>query len=281
MPHLDTAWQQWLTENINRGCTVESLVSAMTAAGFDATTASTLIQQYSSKNGGAQSQIATSEAYAYDAMPIEYANCIDADDRNIQVLMRCERPQVVIFGDVLSAEECDEIIERSRAKLKRSTTINPQTGQEFVIDRRTSEGAFFNRCEDDFITRIDRRVARLMNWPLECGEGLQILRYGVGGEYRPHFDYFPPVDTGSAAHIANGGQRVSTLIMYLNDVAAGGETIFPDASISVVPKKGAAVYFRYCNTQGQIDPRTLHGGNPVLEGEKWIMTKWMRQRKYG
>jgi prolyl 4-hydroxylase len=25
----------------------------------------------------------------------------------------------------------------------------------------------------------------------------------------------------------------------------------------------------------------LHGGAPVLGGDKWIMTKWMRERAYG
>jgi prolyl 4-hydroxylase len=186
-----------------------------------------------------------------------------------------------VFSGLLSVDECDEVIARSRAKLKRLTTVNPQTGQEDVIDRRTSDGTFFQRCEDDFIATLDRRIARLMAWPLENGEGLQILRYGVGGEYKPHFDYFPPADPGSATHLVHGGQRVATLVVYLNDVAAGGETIFPDAAMAVAPRQGGAVYFRYCNGAGQVDPLTLHGGAPVLAGEKWIMTKRMRQRAYG
>jgi prolyl 4-hydroxylase len=69
--------------------------------------------------------------------------------------------------------------------------------------------------------------------------------------------------------------------MYLNDVPAGGETVFPKLNLSVVPEKGSAVHFEYCNSLGQIDARTLHGGLPVKEGEKWISTKWMRQRRYG
>ena len=31
----------------------------------------------------------------------------------------------------------------------------------------------------------------------------------------------------------------------------------------------------------QLDLLTLHGGTPVVAGEKWIATKWMRQRRYG
>jgi prolyl 4-hydroxylase len=123
--------------------------------------------------------------------------------------------------------------------------------------------------------------AQVMHWPLENGEGIQILHYTIGGEYTAHFDYFPPDDPGSQLHIAKGGQRVSKLIIYLNEVEAGGETVFPAVNLAVVPNKGAAVYFEYCNSKGQIDPLTLHGGLPVIVGEKWIATKWMRQRRYG
>jgi prolyl 4-hydroxylase len=214
-------------------------------------------------------------------MPIAAGNRIDVGDREVEVVMRCERPQVMVFANVLSSEECDEVVARSATKLKRSTIVDPKTGKEDIIERRTSEGTFFTLCEDDFIARLDKRIARLMNWPMENGEGFQILRYGVGGEYKPHFDYFPPSDPGSSVHLARGGQRVSTLVLYLNDVVEGGETIFPDVGMSVAPRKGGAVYFRYFNGRGQIDPLTLHGGAPVIAGEKWIMTKWMRQRRYG
>jgi prolyl 4-hydroxylase len=221
------------------------------------------------------------QTYQYDESPVARGNVIRAHDRDVRVLMRCERPQVIVFGDVLSPDECDEMIERSRHRLKRSTTVNPATGKEDVIRNRTSEGIWYQRGEDAFIEKMDRRISSLMNWPVENGEGLQILHYGTTGEYRPHFDYFPPDQPGSAVHTAQGGQRVSTLVIYLNDVPDGGETIFPDAGMSVAAVKGGAVYFRYMNGQRQLDPLTLHGGAPVLGGDKWIMTKWMRERAYG
>jgi len=94
---------------------------------------------------------------------------------------------------------------------------------------------------DDAIRHLsrDRRFAALMNCPIENGEDLQILHYRAGGEYRPHFDYFPPGQNGSALHTARGGQRVATLIVYLSDVEGGGETIFPDAGISVTARRGS------------------------------------------
>ena len=150
-----------------------------------------------------------------------------------------------------------------------------------IIPNRTSHGTFFHLNETEFIARLDRRIAEVMNWPLENGEGIQILRCGIGGEYRPHFDYFTPVLPNRLTALTEGGQRVATLIMYLNEPEEGGATVFPEIHLDVSPKKGGAVYFSYCNSLGQVDPLTLHGGAPVKQGEKWIATKWMRQHRRG
>ncbi|CAE6723708.1 2OG-Fe(II) oxygenase [Paraburkholderia haematera] len=292
MPVVDASWEAWLSSNVARGCSIDSMIDAMVQAGFATEAARAEVHKAFSMNpaeAGGSPQAATEAAlvktgpqtYEYDALPVARGNVIRAHDRDVRVLMRCERPQVIVFADVLSPEECDEMIERSRHRLKRSTTVNPETGKEDVIRNRTSEGIWYQRGEDAFIEKMDRRISSLMNWPVENGEGLQILHYGTTGEYRPHFDYFPPDQAGSALHTAQGGQRVATLVIYLNDVPDGGETIFPEAGLSVAAVKGGAVYFRYMNGQRQLDPLTLHGGAPVLGGDKWIMTKWMRERTYG
>jgi len=287
MPVVDAAWEEWLSSNVARGCSPDSMVDAMVQAGFATDAARAAVHKTFGQDPAnpAATEAALAKAapqtYQYDDPPVARGNVIRAHDRDVRVLMRCERPQVIVFGDVLSPDECAEMIERSRHRLKRSTTVNPDTGKEDVIRNRTSEGIWYQRGEDAFIERMDRRIASLMNWPVENGEGLQILHYGTTGEYRPHFDYFPPDQPGSAVHTAQGGQRVATLVIYLNDVSDGGETIFPEAGMSVAARQGGAVYFRYMNGQRQLDPLTLHGGAPVLGGDKWIMTKWMRERAYG
>ena len=292
MPVVDAAWEEWLSSSVARGCSPDSMVDAMVQAGFATDAARAAVHKTFGLNpaneafaAAAATEAALAKAapqtYQYDDPPVARGNMIRAYDRDVRVLMRCERPQVIVFGDVLSPDECAEMIERSRHRLKRSTTVNTATGKEDVIRNRTSEGIWYQRGEDAFIERMDRRIASMMNWPVENGEGLQILHYGTTGEYRPHFDYFPPDQPGSAVHTAQGGQRVATLVIYLNDVPDGGETIFPEAGMSVAARQGGAVYFRYMNGQRQLDPLTLHGGAPVLGGDKWIMTKWMRERAYG
>ncbi|MEZ0604039.1 2OG-Fe(II) oxygenase [Paraburkholderia sp. IW21] len=292
MPVVEASWEAWLSSNVARGCSIDSMIDAMVQAGFATEAARAAVHKaFGKRSLDATNPVAAAteaapvkaapQAYQYDESPVARGNVIRAHDRDVRVLMRCERPQVIVFADVLSPEECSEMIERSRHRLKRSTTVNPATGKEDVIRNRTSEGIWYQRGEDAFIEQMDRRISSLMNWPVENGEGLQILHYGTTGEYRPHFDYFPPDQPGSAVHTAQGGQRVATLVIYLNDVPDGGETIFPEAGMSVAARQGGAVYFRYMNGQRQLDPLTLHGGAPVLGGDKWIMTKWMRERAYG
>jgi prolyl 4-hydroxylase len=121
-------------------------------------------------------------------------------------------------------------------------------------------------------------MAELLRWPLENGEGLQILRYGPGAEYLPHYDYFDPDQPGTPAILKRGGQRVGTLVVYLNTPERGGATIFPDVKLAVAPVKGNAVFFSY--ERAHPSTRTLHGGAPVIEGEKWVATKWMREGRF-
>ncbi|GAA5184845.1 2OG-Fe(II) oxygenase [Niveibacterium umoris] len=272
MTSLDDRWHAWLLDNLARGCSHESIVIAMLDAGFEPAFAQQSVATYA--------RFAGVPAYQYDACPVAAGNRIYAHDREVEVIARCAKPQVVVFDKVLTDEECATLIARCRARMNRSTIIDPNSGAEQVIAERTSSGAAFARCEDELIERIERRLAALMAWPLENGEGMQVLRYGVGAQYTPHFDYFPPQDPGSAAHLATGGQRVATMVLYLNDVEAGGATVFPDAGIEVAPRRGRAVYFRYANAAGQLDPLSLHAGAPVTAGEKWIMTKWVRERRY-
>lgn len=273
---LPPAWRDWIAENLARGCDPKALIADMIRANFEPGFAS------ASVFGLAQSGIAPAQspAYVYESPRIAPGNLIRTADREVRVTLRIERPVIVFLDSVLSPEECDELMERSRDRLTRSTTVNPEDGKDAVIEARNSEGTFFPLNADPFIARIDHRVAALMGMPVANGEGLQILHYRIGGQYTPHYDYFSPKEPGSKPHLANGGQRVSSLVMYLNDVEDGGATVFPELGLTVGPKKGGAVYFEYCNSRGQLDPLSLHGGLPVLRGEKWIATKWMRERTY-
>lgn len=196
-------------------------------------------------------------------------NTIKTEDREIRMIAKYEEPLVVVLGNVLSDEECDELIKHSREQLQRS-----KIGQEHAVNSiRTSSGVF---CEEnEIVTRIERRLSQIMNIPIENGDGLQVLQYTPGQEYQPHFDFFAETSRAGAAN-----NRISTIVMYLNDVEEGGETTFPKLHLSIFPSKGMAVYFEYFYSDQELNDLTLHAGTPVIKGEKWVATMWMRRQSF-
>lgn len=200
------------------------------------------------------------------------------DGQVVRVVMSMHAPRVVVFAGFLSDEECEALRQLAAPRLARSETVDNATGGSEVNEARTSAGMFFGRGETPLIERIEQRIAALLRWPVENGEGLQVLHYRPGAEYKPHYDYFDPAQPGSATILKRGGQRVGTLVMYLNTPEAGGGTTFPDVQLEVAPVRGHAVFFSY--DRPHPGSRSLHGGAPVIAGEKWVATKWLRERRF-
>ena len=203
---------------------------------------------------------------------------VDAGDKWVNVRQRVQAPDLCVFSNLLGAAECEALIDAAKPRLLRSRTIDTQTGGEALNRARTSDGMFFTRSENAIVQRVELRVARLLRWPVQNFEGMQVLRYRPGAQYKPHYDYFDPDEPATPGLLARGGQRVATLIMYLQAPERGGATVFPDAAISVPPICGSAVFFSYAEASS--DSLSLHGGAPVEAGEKWIATLWLRERKF-
>lgn len=203
---------------------------------------------------------------------------MDGGDKWVRVVSRQHAPEVVVFANFLSDPECDALMQVAKPRLSRSLTVDTHTGNEALHPDRTSQGMFFERFENELVYRVETRIAKLLRWPVKHGEGLQVLRYTKGAQYLPHFDYFDPREAGTSALLARGGQRVATLIMYLNTPESGGATVFPDLGLQIKPVRGQAVFFSYAEPLPT--SLSLHGGEPVTLGEKWIATKWLRQREF-
>jgi len=279
--------RDWIAHNLARGCAPDAIVEQLLAHGIAPELASAMVRAVSNAlvHGmkmpeGRLTLGQTEPEYVPAPSRLPASAEFDADGRRIRVLARMQRPVVAVLGNVLDADECDALIEEARPRLRASTVVDPLTGEDRVADHRSSEGMFFGLGESPLIERIERRIAALTGKPVENGEGLQLLRYPVGAESTPHFDYLMPTNAANRASVARSGQRISTLIMYLNDVADGGETYFPHLGLSVVPQRGLALYFEYANDAGHTDPLSLHGRAPVVAGEKWIVTKWTRERRF-
>ncbi|MDN5925027.1 MAG: 2OG-Fe(II) oxygenase [Xanthomonadales bacterium] len=197
------------------------------------------------------------------------------DGRSIEVSLCVEKPTIRVLEALLDEGECDALIELARPRLEHSLTVNT-SGQQTTDAKRTSRGMFFSLGETALIERIEQRIAALLDLPAEHGEGLQVLHYQPGQQYEPHYDWFDPTQLGFKGVTARSGQRIASVIMYLNSPAGGGGTHFPNLGLTVSARRGSALYFAY---EGG-DLASLHAGLPVSAGEKWIATKWLRERPF-
>ena len=272
--------RQWIVDQAQAGHGADAVLKSMIASGWSEEVAIAAME--STLRGHLETQAVA--AGLPPAVPVPDPQLddsplyVDAGDRQVHVLQNMYQPRVVVFGNLLSDEECDELIALAKPRLARSLTVATKTGGEEVNDDRTSSGMFFQRGEHEVVRKLEARLAKLLHWPEENSKGLQILHYRPGAEYKPHYDYFDPNEPGTPTILKRGGQRVATIVIYLGEPQKGGGTTFPDIHLEVFPKRGHAVFFSY--DRAHPSTKTLHGGAPVLAGEKWIATKWLRERKF-
>jgi len=274
--------RQWLQEQAAEGHSRQAVLDALLKAGWQPETAAmALDSEWEEHRRAAAATPAPTRLPAQRLPDLDLAlspRQIDAGDRWVDVVATLATPRVVVLGNLLSADECEALVAAAGPRLARSLTVQTQTGGEEMNPDRTSQGMFFSRGESELLSRIEARIARLVNWPVDHGEGMQVLRYGAGAQYKPHYDYFDPAEPGTPTILRRGGQRVATLVIYLSEPARGGGTVFPDAGLEVAPVRGNAVFFSYDRPHPATG--TLHGGAPVIEGEKWVATKWLRERVF-
>ena len=270
--------RRWIVAQAESGCRPMDVVAAMKASGWDEAVALDAMEQTLRDR---LSELDREPDDLPPPIPVPQPALNGAceitlsDGHTVRVLSSMASPRVLVFGGLLSDAECVGLMALAMPRLVRSETVDNATGGSEINAARTSDGMFFERGETTLIGTLEARIAELLHWPVEHGEGLQILHYRPGAEYRPHHDYFDPVHPGTPRILERGGQRVGTLVMYLNTPLAGGATIFPDVGLEVAPLRGNAVFFSY--DRAHVSTRTLHGGAPVTAGEKWVATKWLRE----
>jgi TPR repeat protein len=189
-----------------------------------------------------------------------------------------QAPRLAVAEKFLAPAACDWLIERARPQTRRAAVFDVERGGHRLLDTRSNSGAYLNVAQMDMVTVAARaRIAALSNLPLAGFEDSAILHYGTGQEYKPHYDFLDTTPA-MAQEIASGGQRVATLLIYLNDGYDGGETDFPNARRRFKGRKGDALIFWNVTPNGQPDPLTLHAGLPPKAGEKWLFSQWIRLR---
>lgn len=179
----------------------------------------------------------------------------------------CTNPLIRRISNFMTVAECRYLIARATPLLQPSQVIHPQTGR-LIIDpvRRARSMSFVFVLEDPALHAISRRIMAALGVPYANGEPLQVLNYRPGEEYRLHSDALPP----------GGPQREWTFLVWLNDGYTGGATAFPQVPLELRGAVGDAVIFRNIDDSGKPLDRARHSGNPVMTGEKFLLSKWVR-----
>lgn len=241
-----------------------ALLATLTANGTgvpsDPPRARDLLESIAPRNQAARAQLALVDAMPGDAA----ASALERRSLSMD-------PEVFRVDAVLSPAECAYLVESARPHLQPSIVVDPRNGQRMRDPLRTSDGTSFGpTLETLAVNRINRRLAALTGTEAGMGEPLHMLRYAPGQQYRRHVDALPGV----------ANQRQWTVLLYLNAGFEGGETEFSELGIRVRGNPGDAIVFRDMLPDGSADMRTSHAGLPVTRGEKWLATRWIRQRPY-
>ncbi len=188
-------------------------------------------------------------------------------------------PLVCVFENFLSEQEIEQLLSAAKPKLAPALVSSAENG--VVSSGRTGSTCWIPLNYNEVIEELTLRIAEVVGISLENAESLQVVHYDQSQEYAPHYDAWVAESESGKRCMQRGGQRLVTCLIYLNDVESGGGTSFPKLDMEIVAKKGRMVIFHNCYPGQTVrHPDTLHGGMPVLEGEKWACNLWFREKVY-
>lgn len=170
----------------------------------------------------------------------------------------------------------DWFIDRARHRLE-PAPVNDAGGEAV---RTATTCAFGPQERDLMLAIVQERAARLLGVPLDCHEPPNAISYEPGEEYRRHVDFIEPSIPQYQAELARLGQRVATVVTYLNDDFEGAETVFPDLDVTFRGKPGDAIFFANVLTDGTPDYLTSHAALPPTSGRKWVLSQWIRAKPF-
>lgn len=179
-----------------------------------------------------------------------------------------------VHEDVITDDERAYILEQAEPKFARSGVV----GSDSPSDVRTSETAWLQK-DDPVIGPMMRRICKQFGVPFENSEQLQVVKYKPGTYYREHHDSCCDDVDSCVEFAAMHGQRIRTILVYLNDDFTGGETNFPALNLKIkAPPKGAVVFHPMARNQMACHPKALHAGMPVESGVKYVCNIWIREK---
>ncbi|MBB4839502.1 prolyl 4-hydroxylase [Sphingomonas kyeonggiensis] len=193
-------------------------------------------------------------------------------------VQRVPHPKIQMFiaKNFLEPELCEQLMAKIDAERRPSTIADANDDYAF----RTSETCDFNG-EDPVVAELKRRMTLLTGLDPTHGEPMQGQRYEIGQEFKAHTDYFEPQGRDYQKYCGIAGQRTWTVMLYLNEVEAGGATRFKAVDKIIQPEVGKVVAWNNLRPDGTTNPSTIHHAMKVRAGLKYVVTQWYREYPWG
>lgn len=186
-------------------------------------------------------------------------------------------PLLCSIDDFVSDKQAAHLIDSAKDKLAQALVSSAKEGVKSA--GRTGMNCWIRHDNDPIVQELVDKVCALVAIPSQHAESIQMIYYGQDQQYKPHFDAWDGQTERGQRCMAKGGQRLLTCLMYLNTPEKGGGTIFPKLDMQIEAKKGRMVMFHNCHPNTiERHPHSLHGGMPVLGGEKWACNLWFRDQ---
>jgi len=166
-------------------------------------------------------------------------------------------------------------------QLRPSAVIDPDTGKPIAHPVRINQCAQWYPEHLGWVGKLfERRLAAAGGFEVSHGEVPSLLHYTPGQRYKAHLDCISDKQAGSPEGRAQGGQRTLTILLALGDEGyEGGETWFPSVDAGAKAATGELLRFNNTDDDGQALRSSLHAGQPIIAGEKWLLSKWVRERE--
>jgi len=187
------------------------------------------------------------------------------------------KENTLLIKKFLTKKECKGIIEKYAVNLPKMSVLGSDNKDNF----RVAEGTWIPKDSNNtVIEKFKNKVAEITGLPEEHQELPHLVRYVVGGEYKPHQDFFWPGTNYYDSSMKEGGNRAFSCLLYLNDDFEGGQTDFPTWKLTVIPQTGSIISWRNMKENGELEKDSLHAGLPVTKGVKYILIVWVREHAY-
>lgn len=205
-------------------------------------------------------------------------NAADLNLNGYNFTVQCTDPWIILIHDFLDEKEIESLLQSAKDRFRRSHVVGDENANT-VHEQRTSFSCMFRKTENPVLSSIEDRVSKITGLSKQYMEPCQLVKYEKNQQYAPHFDWFDTRGSCAREEVNQRGQRFLTILAYLVEPSAGGNTVFPRIDLHVPATAGSALLWFNTNA-GKADERTEHGGMPVYDGTKVAMNIWVRDKKY-